>query len=93
MHYTNLLKFVLVSLTVSEEDHSNANCFVMVISSHGDDRTQVEKGTALTKRIREDVVSCTDYYLPTRELVNYFTDGNCPSLIGKPRLFFIQVSC
>ncbi|XP_076456546.1 caspase-3-like [Babylonia areolata] len=76
---------------VAKEDHSDSDCFVLALSSHGDEITQDGKRDArLAERVREDVVFCTDFYLTTRELVLHFSDTSCPTLKGKPRLFFLQ---
>ncbi|KAK7113263.1 caspase-3-like [Littorina saxatilis] len=75
---------------VAKEDHSSAGCFVLAISSHGDELLQDRKSALLNRKVREDVVFCTDFYMSTRELVLYFSDTNCPTLKGKPRLFFLQ---
>ncbi|KAL8602786.1 hypothetical protein ACOMHN_055169 [Nucella lapillus] len=84
---------------VAKEDHSDSDCFVLAMSSHGDETTQDrmsgpqntgKSGPSLVTKVREDVVFCTDFYLTTRELVLHFSDANCPTLKGKPRLFFLQ---
>ena len=78
-------------VAVAKEDHSDSDCFVLAMSSHGDELLQDEKSAQLTKKVREDVVFCTDFYMTTRQLVLHFSDTNCPTLAGKPRLFFLQV--
>ncbi|KAM6178115.1 caspase-8 [Rhynchocyon petersi] len=56
-------------------DHSERDCFVCCILSHGD------KG----------VIYGTDgQEAPIYELTSYFTGLKCPSLVGKPKIFFIQ---
>ena len=61
---------------MAEEDHSDADCFVCVILSHGE----------------EGVVYGTDGKVPLEKLLGYFKGANCPTLAEKPKLFFIQVS-
>ena len=78
-------------VSVAKEDHSDSDCFVLAMSSHGDQLMEDEKSARLTKKVREDVVFCTDFYMTTRQLVLHFSDTNCPTLAGKPRLFFLQV--
>lgn len=56
-------------------DHSASDCLVIVVMSHGDNGK-------LFARDRE---------YPTRTLWKYFNAINCPTLAGKPKLFFIQV--
>ncbi|XP_023074580.1 caspase-8 isoform X1 [Piliocolobus tephrosceles] len=56
-------------------DHSNKDCFICCILSHGD------KG----------IIYGTDgQEAPIYELTSQFTGLKCPSLAGKPKVFFIQ---
>ncbi|XP_041364768.1 caspase-3-like [Gigantopelta aegis] len=55
-------------------DHTRNDCFACVILSHG------EEGT----------VYGTDGPVEIKDLVEPFKGHNCPSLAGKPKLFFIQ---
>ena len=41
---------------------------------------------------KEDLVYATDQIILTKEIVELFTDNKAPTLVGKPRLFLIQVS-
>ncbi|XP_072198101.1 caspase-8-like [Excalfactoria chinensis] len=59
----------------SKKDHSNMDCFVCFILSHG------EKDKI--KGVDRELVNIKD-------LVSCFSGSNCPSLAGKPKLFFIQ---
>lgn len=59
----------------SKKDHRNMDCFICFIFSHG------EKDKI--KGVDEESVNIED-------LVNCFTGINCPSLAGKPKVFFIQ---
>ncbi|XP_060050130.1 caspase-8 isoform X2 [Erinaceus europaeus] len=56
-------------------DHSNMDCFICCILSHGD------KGIVYGSDGKEVSIS---------ELTSYFTGLNCPSLVDKPKIFFIQ---
>ncbi|KAM6269353.1 caspase-8-like [Porphyrio hochstetteri] len=59
----------------SKKDHSNMDCFVCFIFSHGE----------------KDKIKGVDHDLvDIKELVSCFHGSNCPSLAGKPKLFFIQ---
>ncbi|KAJ0050224.1 hypothetical protein NL108_014309 [Boleophthalmus pectinirostris] len=58
----------------SMEDHSNCASFVCVILSHGE----------------KDVVFGTDGRVPLETLTQYFKGHKCRSLLGKPKLFFIN---
>ncbi|XP_029021236.1 caspase-3b isoform X2 [Betta splendens] len=59
---------------VSKEDHSHSASFVCVLLSHGD----------------EGVIYGTDDSEKLEKLTVYFKGNNCRSLVGKPKLFFIQ---
>ncbi|XP_017269567.1 caspase-3a [Kryptolebias marmoratus] len=59
---------------VSEEDHSNSASFVCVLLSHGD----------------EGVFFGTDNSIQLRQLTSLFRGDYCKSLVGKPKIFFIQ---
>ncbi|XP_007933362.1 caspase-8 [Orycteropus afer afer] len=57
------------------KDHGSKDCFICCILSHGD------KG----------IIYGTDgQEAPIYELTSYFTGLKCPSLAGKPKVFFIQ---
>ncbi|NXL02791.1 CASP8 protein, partial [Mesembrinibis cayennensis] len=59
----------------SKKDHSNMDCFVCFIFSHGE----------------KDKIKGVDHkFVNVKDLVSCFTGSNCPSLAGKPKLFFIQ---
>ncbi|CAN7992749.1 unnamed protein product, partial [Ixodes hexagonus] len=59
---------------LGKEDHSQSDCFVCCILSHGD----------------RDVVFGTDGKFPVDSVLEPFRGDVCPSLVGKPKLFFIQ---
>jgi len=61
---------------VSREDHSDADCFVCVVLSHGED----------------GVIYGTNGTLKLHSLIEMFKGDHCPSLAGKPKIFFIQAS-
>ncbi|KFM11180.1 Caspase-8, partial [Aptenodytes forsteri] len=59
----------------SKKDHSNMDCFVCFIFSHGE----------------KDKVKGVDHeFVNIKDLLSCFSGSNCPSLVGKPKLFFIQ---
>lgn len=58
----------------AEEDHSDEDCFIVVILSHGE----------------EGYVYGTDDKVYVDELLQPFKGQGCRSLVGKPKLFFIQ---
>ncbi|XP_065696991.1 caspase-8-like [Patagioenas fasciata] len=57
------------------EDHKDRDCFVCCVLSHG------KKGI---------IYGVDGQEVPIRELTMSFTGHNCPSLAGKPKVFFIQ---
>lgn len=59
---------------LGEENHSGSDCFVCCILSHGD----------------RDVVFGTDGKFPVDSVLEPFRGDKCPTLVGKPKLFFIQ---
>lgn len=61
-------------LNVSREDHSQSASFVCVLLSHGED----------------GVIFGTDGYERLENLVKCFKGNHCRTLVGKPKLFFIQ---
>ncbi|XP_061835555.1 caspase-3-like [Nerophis lumbriciformis] len=61
-------------LSTSQEDHSNSASFVCVLLSHGD----------------EGVIFGTDGFEQLEILTKPFKGDRCRSLVGKPKLFFIQ---
>uniref|UniRef100_A0A3B4B557 Caspase-3 n=1 Tax=Periophthalmus magnuspinnatus TaxID=409849 RepID=A0A3B4B557_9GOBI len=67
-------KMKQVLTTVSKEDHSCAASFVCVLLSHGD----------------EGVFFGTDGSVELKYLTSLFRGDRCRSLVGKPKLFFIQ---
>lgn len=75
---------------MAKSDHTNADCFACAVLSHGDEVHVVDKREP-GKHEREDLVYAIDQIVLTREIVELFRDEKCPSLLGKPRLFFIQV--
>ncbi|RZB40830.1 Peptidase C14 domain containing protein [Asbolus verrucosus] len=64
-----------VLVITSQMDHSDADCLVVVVLTHGD----------------TDKLYARDREYPTKRLWSYFNARNCPTLAGKPKLFFVQV--
>lgn len=64
-------------IKAAAEDHTDADCLVVAAMSHG------ESG----------VLYAADNVYPVEMLWTPFLGHRCPSLVGKPKLFFIQVSC
>jgi len=62
---------------VAKQDHSDADCLVVTIMTHG------EEGM-LAPRDSNILYNVDTLWTP-------FTADKCPTLAGKPKLFFIQV--
>ncbi|KAM3917374.1 caspase-10 isoform 1-T1 [Leptodactylus fuscus] len=59
----------------SKKDHTERDCFVCCILSHGKSRA---------------VLGTDSEIIPISEIIAYFSPKNCTTLAGKPKLFFIQ---
>ncbi len=62
-------------ILAAQADHSDADCFVCAILSHGE----------------EGYVYGTNGRVTVDSIVKNFKGDVCPTLAGKPKLFFIQV--
>ncbi|XP_028832766.1 caspase-6-like [Denticeps clupeoides] len=58
----------------ANEDHSNADCFVCVFLSHGEN----------------DHIYAKDEKIPIQEVTALFKGNKCRSLAGKPKIFILQ---
>nr|AFN55259.1 caspase 7 [Cynops orientalis] len=59
---------------IAEEDHSDYACFACILLSHGE----------------EGLIYGTDGPVPIKTMTTLFRGDKCKSLVGKPKLFFIQ---
>lgn len=59
---------------IASSDHSDCDCFGCAVLSHG----------------REGYIYATDKLVPLEMLTMPFRGDKCPTLVGKPKLFFIQ---
>ncbi|XP_041641545.1 caspase-6-like [Cheilinus undulatus] len=55
-------------------DHSDADCFVLVFLSHGED----------------DYIHASDDKISVKDITSPFKGDKCKSLIGKPKIFILQ---
>ncbi len=72
----SLLRINKILEKVADLDHTNADCLAITVLSHGD----------------EGILYAYDNFYDLPFLWSKFTGDKCPSLAGKPKLFFIQVS-
>uniref|UniRef100_H3BFW5 Caspase 9 n=1 Tax=Latimeria chalumnae TaxID=7897 RepID=H3BFW5_LATCH len=69
-------------ISMARKDHSQFDCFVLVILSHGNESQHIQFPGA---------IYTTDGALtPVQQIVNYFNGSQCQTLRGKPKLFFLQ---
>ena len=64
--------------SVSDSSHEEYDCFACAILTHGS---------------KDDVLYARDGQMKLKEFTSPFHSNNCPSLAGKPKLFFVQVIC
>ncbi|XP_024148630.1 caspase-9 isoform X2 [Oryzias melastigma] len=67
---------------LSRKDHLMYDCCVVIILSHG---TEVSHN-----RFPGAVYGVDGLYVSVQEITNYLNGQHCPSLQGKPKIFFIQ---
>ncbi|XP_037628124.1 caspase-9 isoform X1 [Sebastes umbrosus] len=67
---------------LSKTDHSQYDCCVVIMLSHG---TEVSHS-----RFPGSVYGVDGQDVPVQNITNYLNGQHCPSLQGKPKLFFIQ---
>ncbi|KAG1961606.1 caspase-9 [Pimephales promelas] len=68
--------------SLAKRDHSAYDCCVVIILSHGTEANH--------NRFPGAVHGVDGPALPVQFITNYLNGQNCPSLQGKPKLFFIQ---
>ena len=92
-HSKRLSCNLYVSLA-STFDHEKYDCFVLCILSHGDNGSkwifENLKLFSFLNSINLTVIYCNDGFIKIDEIVNLFTSNRCPTLTGKPKVFFIQ---
>ncbi|XP_036601453.1 caspase-9 [Trichosurus vulpecula] len=67
---------------LAERDHSTLDCCVVVILSHGCQSSHIQFPGA--------IYGTDGASISVERIVNIFSGSRCPSLGGKPKLFFIQ---
>ena len=71
-----VLSLNLIFPAVGRADHHDADCFVLIILSHGD----------------EEGVYGIDGVISPDQMIEVIKGNRCPDLTGKPKLIFIQVT-
>uniref|UniRef100_A0A2J8S8Z4 Caspase-9 n=2 Tax=Pongo abelii TaxID=9601 RepID=A0A2J8S8Z4_PONAB len=75
-------EMVLALLELAQQDHGALDCCVVVILSHGCQASHLQFPGA--------VYGTDGCPVSVEKIVNIFNGTSCPSLGGKPKLFFIQ---
>ncbi|KAM6241126.1 caspase-9 [Porphyrio hochstetteri] len=75
-------EMVLELQKLARRDHGALDCCVVVILSHGCQTSHIQFPGA--------IYGTDGRPIPIEKIVNYFNGSHCPSLRGKPKLFFIQ---
>nr|XP_045005017.1 caspase-9 [Jaculus jaculus] len=75
-------KMILALAEMAQRDHRALDCFVVVILSHGCQASHLQFPGA--------VYGTDGCPVSVEKIVNIFNGTSCPSLGGKPKLFFIQ---
>uniref|UniRef100_A0A2K5HWI0 Caspase family p20 domain-containing protein n=1 Tax=Colobus angolensis palliatus TaxID=336983 RepID=A0A2K5HWI0_COLAP len=81
-HDLTAKEMVLALLELARRDHSALDCCVVVILSHGCQASHLQFPGA--------VYGTDGCPVSVEKIVNIFNGTSCPSLGGKPKLFFIQ---
>lgn len=87
------LQNVIFFLSVAEMDHSDSDCLLIAVLTHGELVPYKEMGEKTHTILSHDLMSyihAKDKLYPLQTIWGYFTDEKCPSLLGKPRIFVIQ---
>lgn len=99
---SHLLSFLYAKLflcglfiSVAEMDHSDHDCLVVIVLTHGDLEPyyDVDSGMMVNTLLSHDLmgyIHARDKRYPLQTLWRFFTNENCPSLKDKPRVFLIQ---
>ncbi|XP_028663556.1 caspase-9 [Erpetoichthys calabaricus] len=67
---------------LAKEDHTNFDCCIVIILSHGRE--------AKHSRFPGGIHGIDGLFVTMEALTSYFNGQNCPSLQGKPKVFFVQ---
>ena len=60
---------------LSKLNHSSFDCMIVAILSHGIDGA---------------IYGIDEHLVKVEDIVRYFDGQNCPTMAGKPKLFFLQ---
>lgn len=85
------------NLNVSDArmDHSDDDCVIVTILSHGEivpfvDKKTGEESHTILAHDQLSYIHAKDIKYPLQMIFKYFTDQRCPTLKDKPRIFIIQ---
>jgi len=74
--FSNTWAGVCITASQDEDFNKQSDCFMCAILTHGE----------------EGIVYGVDGKLETKLLIEPFKGNNCKSLVGKPKIFIIQVN-
>lgn len=80
---------------MSAEDHSENDCLVVILLTHGEvipsyNKTLNEENSTILSHDLVSHIRTRDKKFALQKVFRYFTDEYCPTLVNKPRLFFVQ---
>ncbi|XP_076073041.1 uncharacterized protein LOC143044766 [Mytilus galloprovincialis] len=73
-----------------EKEHSQSDCFVCVVASHGVEAQKDTRVHSLSHDREHMIVGVDGKEISTSDFVEKFDGENCEGLQGKPKFFFIQ---
>lgn len=77
--YKNRTDCKCLRCLITSQNHSNSKCFILAISSHGQELSETE------------VIFADGESLKLTEIFEALSDANIPTLQGKPRIIILQV--
>lgn len=86
-------KIFFSDILVAEMDHSNSDCLLITVLTHGELVPYPEMQDKTHTILSHDLMSyihAKDKLYPLQTIWGHFTDEKCPTLINKPRIFLIQ---
>lgn len=80
---------------MSKEDHSDNDCLVVVVMTHGElvpvyNKAVDDKDNTILSHDLVSFIQTRDEQFALQKVFRYFTNERCPSLANKPRIFLVQ---
>lgn len=80
----------VIYFSVAKRDHSNAECLVIVVLTHGIILQEYQKYASFLFHESVCSIMANDHDYLVQQMLEPFTDINCPTLANKPKIFLIQ---